>query len=203
MNDSEDISRSRSSQDTEGELRERWSDAVQAMENNSSDSNTDSTVVNLTDHDEQEKQDTSILRPNGVEVSSLIFDHMHTIAIGETQKESESSSSTQGEVRSTSESSRSPFWKRFRWSSTKDRETGKPEIEEGTIVEVRGEDTEDCEREERVDYPIYFYRKDEPYYSFTNFSPHPVTYEEKRYPTAEHLFQSFKVGPYERTLRVS
>ena len=41
---------------------------------------------------------------------------------------------------------------------------------------------------------ILFYNKDEPYYGFTNFSPHPVMYRGKRYPTSEHLFQSFKVG---------
>ncbi|KZT01543.1 DUF1768-domain-containing protein, partial [Laetiporus sulphureus 93-53] len=39
---------------------------------------------------------------------------------------------------------------------------------------------------------ILFYHKDEPHYGFTNFSPHSVTYEGKRYPTSEHLFQSFK-----------
>jgi hypothetical protein len=42
---------------------------------------------------------------------------------------------------------------------------------------------------------ILFYHKHEPYYGFTNFSPHPVTYEEKVYPTSEHLFQAFKVSP--------
>ena len=41
---------------------------------------------------------------------------------------------------------------------------------------------------------ILFYHKTEPYYGFTNFSPHPVDYRGKRYPTSEHLFQSFKVG---------
>lgn len=40
---------------------------------------------------------------------------------------------------------------------------------------------------------ILFYRKHKPYYGFTNFSPHPVYYNNKRYPTSEHLFQSFKV----------
>ena len=42
--------------------------------------------------------------------------------------------------------------------------------------------------------PILFYHKDEPHYGFTNFSAHPVDYCGKRYPTSEHLFQSFKVG---------
>ena len=41
---------------------------------------------------------------------------------------------------------------------------------------------------------ILFYNKDEPHYGFTNFSPHSVVYQGKRYPTSEHLFQSFKVG---------
>ncbi|THV01268.1 DUF1768-domain-containing protein [Dendrothele bispora CBS 962.96] len=39
---------------------------------------------------------------------------------------------------------------------------------------------------------VYFYHKYDPHYSFTNFSPHPVMYEGKIYPTSEHLFQSFK-----------
>jgi len=40
---------------------------------------------------------------------------------------------------------------------------------------------------------ILFYHRHEPHYGFTNFSSHPVVYEGKRYPTSEHLFQSFKV----------
>ena len=40
---------------------------------------------------------------------------------------------------------------------------------------------------------ILFYHKNDPYYGFTNFSLHPVTYKCKEYPTSEHLFQSFKV----------
>ena len=40
---------------------------------------------------------------------------------------------------------------------------------------------------------ILFYHKNDPYYGFTNFSPHPVLYKGKEYPTSEHLFQSFKV----------
>ncbi|KAF9790507.1 hypothetical protein BJ322DRAFT_998827 [Thelephora terrestris] len=39
---------------------------------------------------------------------------------------------------------------------------------------------------------IYFYHKHEPFYGFTNFSPHSVVYKGKKYPTSEHLFQSFK-----------
>lgn len=41
---------------------------------------------------------------------------------------------------------------------------------------------------------IFFYHKHEPYYGFTNFSPHPVTYGGKGYPTSEHLFQALKVS---------
>ena len=44
------------------------------------------------------------------------------------------------------------------------------------------------------DPPIRFYKKHEPYYEFTNFSPHPVVYQGKRYPTSEHLFQALKVS---------
>ncbi|KAG5720518.1 Swarming motility protein ybiA [Termitomyces sp. T112] len=39
---------------------------------------------------------------------------------------------------------------------------------------------------------ILFYHSHEPYYGFTNFSNHPVVYKGKKYPTSEHLFQSFK-----------
>jgi len=39
---------------------------------------------------------------------------------------------------------------------------------------------------------ILFYHKHDPHYGFTNFSPHPVVYKGKKYPTSEHLFQSFK-----------
>ena len=41
---------------------------------------------------------------------------------------------------------------------------------------------------------IAFYEKNKPFYEFTNFSAHDVVYGGKRYPTSEHLFQSFKVG---------
>jgi len=40
---------------------------------------------------------------------------------------------------------------------------------------------------------ILFYHRHEPHYGFTNFSAHSVMYEGRRYPTSEHLFQSFKV----------
>ncbi|GLB34610.1 putative protein with domain of unknown function (DUF1768) [Lyophyllum shimeji] len=39
---------------------------------------------------------------------------------------------------------------------------------------------------------ILFYHKHDPHYGFTNFSDHPVIYNGKKYPTSEHLFQSFK-----------
>lgn len=42
---------------------------------------------------------------------------------------------------------------------------------------------------------IYFYNRDEPYYEFTNFSPDPVVFEDKEYPTSEHLFQAMKFLP--------
>ena len=45
---------------------------------------------------------------------------------------------------------------------------------------------------------ILFYHKHDPHYGFTNFSPHPVHYKGKKYPTSEHLFQSFKVGFFRR-----
>lgn len=41
---------------------------------------------------------------------------------------------------------------------------------------------------------ILFYDKHDPHYGFTNFSAHPVVYKGKKYPTSEHLFQSFKVS---------
>ncbi|KAJ7472735.1 hypothetical protein FB451DRAFT_302012 [Mycena latifolia] len=43
---------------------------------------------------------------------------------------------------------------------------------------------------------ILFYHKTDPHYGFTNFSAHPVFYDGKRYPTSEHLFQSFKFQPH-------
>ncbi|KAG9004301.1 hypothetical protein FRB94_006816 [Tulasnella sp. JGI-2019a] len=43
---------------------------------------------------------------------------------------------------------------------------------------------------------IKFYEKHQPYYCFTNFSPDPVIYDDKEYPTSEHLFQAFKFLPH-------
>ncbi|KAJ7776900.1 hypothetical protein DFH07DRAFT_32385 [Mycena maculata] len=40
---------------------------------------------------------------------------------------------------------------------------------------------------------IYFCpRKEDQYYGFTNWAPHRVKYNDKEYPTSEHLFQAFK-----------
>ncbi|KIM29440.1 hypothetical protein M408DRAFT_113456 [Serendipita vermifera MAFF 305830] len=39
---------------------------------------------------------------------------------------------------------------------------------------------------------IYFYKKNKPYYSFTNLSGHHVRYRGRLYPTSEHLFQAMK-----------
>ncbi|KIO19863.1 hypothetical protein M407DRAFT_82247 [Tulasnella calospora MUT 4182] len=43
---------------------------------------------------------------------------------------------------------------------------------------------------------IYFYEKGKDYYNFTNFAPFTVTYEGKKYPTSEHLFQAMKFLPH-------
>lgn len=40
---------------------------------------------------------------------------------------------------------------------------------------------------------ILFYEQNRPYYNFTNFSADEVEYENKIYPTSEHLFQARKV----------
>ncbi|KAH0833184.1 hypothetical protein J3R83DRAFT_12213 [Lanmaoa asiatica] len=40
--------------------------------------------------------------------------------------------------------------------------------------------------------PILFYDKNDPFYEFTNFSPHEVIHKGKKYPTSEHLFQALK-----------
>ncbi|KAJ7146330.1 hypothetical protein C8R44DRAFT_12370 [Mycena epipterygia] len=39
---------------------------------------------------------------------------------------------------------------------------------------------------------ILFYDRGQAYYEFTNFSPNTVKYQNKEYPTSEHLFQAFK-----------
>ena len=40
--------------------------------------------------------------------------------------------------------------------------------------------------------PIPFYRVSDPYGEFSNFSPHPITLDGKRWPTSEHYFQAQK-----------
>jgi hypothetical protein len=40
---------------------------------------------------------------------------------------------------------------------------------------------------------ILFYAKDQPFFEFSNFSPSHIKHKGKTYPTAEHLFHSFKV----------
>ncbi|SFJ10577.1 NADAR family protein [Thermoflavimicrobium dichotomicum] len=40
--------------------------------------------------------------------------------------------------------------------------------------------------------PIYFYRINEEYGSFSNFSPHPIELDGKKWPTTEHYFQAQK-----------
>ncbi|KAH7885668.1 hypothetical protein F5I97DRAFT_1829656 [Phlebopus sp. FC_14] len=42
---------------------------------------------------------------------------------------------------------------------------------------------------------ILFYHAHDPYYGFTNFSPDPVEYQGKTYPTSEHLFQTYMEYP--------
>jgi ribA/ribD-fused uncharacterized protein len=39
---------------------------------------------------------------------------------------------------------------------------------------------------------ILFYHRHQPHFGFTNFSPDPVQYKGKMYPTSEHLFQAMK-----------
>ncbi len=39
---------------------------------------------------------------------------------------------------------------------------------------------------------IYFYKKSDPYYEFTNFYPRSVTIDKKIWPTTEHYFQAKK-----------
>jgi ribA/ribD-fused uncharacterized protein len=40
--------------------------------------------------------------------------------------------------------------------------------------------------------PIRFYHVNEPFGLFSNFSPHPITLDGKRWPTTEHYFQAQK-----------
>lgn len=45
--------------------------------------------------------------------------------------------------------------------------------------------------------PIYFYRTDEPYGEFSNFSPHPIVVHGVEWPTSEHYFQAQKFADTE------
>ncbi|KIP09428.1 hypothetical protein PHLGIDRAFT_29042 [Phlebiopsis gigantea 11061_1 CR5-6] len=47
-------------------------------------------------------------------------------------------------------------------------------------------------RERVVEAPIRFYHRHQQYYEFTNFANYAVSYNGRRYPTGEHLFQAFK-----------
>jgi ribA/ribD-fused uncharacterized protein len=50
---------------------------------------------------------------------------------------------------------------------------------------------------------ILFYRVNEPYGEFSNFSPHPIKVNGKRWPTSEHFFQAQKFAgtEYEEKIR--
>lgn len=49
---------------------------------------------------------------------------------------------------------------------------------------------------------VLFYGQDKPYFGFNNRSPYPVVYRGKRYPTAEHLYHSFKVSEHTKTVPI-
>ena len=50
-----------------------------------------------------------------------------------------------------------------------------------------------------------FYRVNEPYGAFSNFSPHPVTLKGRTWPTSEHYFQAQKFAgtDYEEAIRLA
>lgn len=52
---------------------------------------------------------------------------------------------------------------------------------------------------------IYFYRVNEPYGCFSNFSPHGFRLDGKWWPTSEHYFQAQKFAgtPYEEKVRLA
>lgn len=52
--------------------------------------------------------------------------------------------------------------------------------------------------------PILFYRLNEPYGEFSNFSPHPFRLKDKLWPTTEHYFQAQKFAgtPHEEEIRL-
>jgi len=53
--------------------------------------------------------------------------------------------------------------------------------------------------------PIIFYRLNEPYGEFSNFSPHPFEIEGKVWPTSEHFFQAQKFAgtEHEEAIRLA
>lgn len=53
--------------------------------------------------------------------------------------------------------------------------------------------------------PIYFYRVNEPYGEFSNFSKHPFDADGKKWPTSEHYFQAQKFAGtiHEETVRLA
>lgn len=69
-----------------------------------------------------------------------------------------------------------------------------PTIPHALRAPVKGREFERDARHRNTYTPdeILFYDKDQPYYSFTNFSPDPVEYKGREYPTSEHLFQAMK-----------
>ena len=52
---------------------------------------------------------------------------------------------------------------------------------------------------------IHFYRVNEPYGEFSNFSPHPIRLKDRIWPTSEHYFQAQKFAntEYEEAIRLS
>ena len=53
--------------------------------------------------------------------------------------------------------------------------------------------------------PILFYRVNEPYGEFSNFSPHPIKLKGKVWPTSEHYFQAQKFAgtEHEEAIRLA
>lgn len=50
--------------------------------------------------------------------------------------------------------------------------------------------------------PIKFYRQGETWGEFSNFSPHPITIDDQRWPTTEHYFQAQKFADLEHQDKV-
>jgi ribA/ribD-fused uncharacterized protein len=53
--------------------------------------------------------------------------------------------------------------------------------------------------------PIKFYRVEEPFGAFSNFSPHPIQLKNRMWPTTEHYFQAQKFAgtPHEEEIRLA